>query len=271
MDTLLAQAEPLWLQLQALRPGISVEVLPSCTSTNTLLLDRARRGEASACLLAAQSQTAGRGRNGRPWFAEPEAALTFSLALPLAPADWQGLSLMAGVVLAQALDPAGRHIGLKWPNDLWLRDTAGPGRKLGGILVETVAVAEQRVVVVGVGINVRPLPADADTAAFASGYACVQEFDACASAASTLLRVAPPLLAGLLQFEQQGLAPWRAGFAARDLLAGQPLQLSGAATQQGIGAGIDEHGALLLRDGQGGAALHRVVSGEVSVRLAQVA
>ncbi|MCK7493397.1 MAG: hypothetical protein MZW92_19855 [Comamonadaceae bacterium] len=76
-------------------------------------------------------------------------SLTFSLALPLAPADWSGLSLAVGVSLADSLHP---QVRLKWPNDLWLDQ-----RKLGGILVETASHGDgqlQRTVVIGVGINI---------------------------------------------------------------------------------------------------------------------
>src|SRR5436305_15350183 len=92
-----------------------------------------RAADLQPCLLVAEHQTHGHGRNGRVWQAAPGASLTFSLALPLAPKDWSGLSLAVGVALAQALDPpqAGAaasdapRIGVKWPNDLWLPD--GPG------------------------------------------------------------------------------------------------------------------------------------------------
>ena len=63
-----------------------------------------------------------------------------SLGLPLAPADWSGLSLAVGLSVAQSLQPQlpvpgseRPRIGLKWPNDLWIDGD----RKLGGILIET--------------------------------------------------------------------------------------------------------------------------------------
>ena len=84
----------------------------------------ARQADTQPCLLVAEHQTAGRGRLGRSWQSARGASLTFSLALPLAPRDWSGLSLAVGVALAEALQPAGRdapwRLGLKWPNDLWL-------------------------------------------------------------------------------------------------------------------------------------------------------
>src|SRR5512134_364763 len=151
-------SEALWSELSALLPGLSIEVVARCESTNTVLVERARRsggladaapsrpgeleppisgpmplaastplgrraGDTQPCLLVAEQQTRGRGRWGRSWQSSAGASLTCSLALPFAPPDWSGLSLAIGVALADALDAAGPSgeqpwIGLKWPNDL---------------------------------------------------------------------------------------------------------------------------------------------------------
>ena len=63
-----------------------------------------RAGDTQPCLLVAEHQTLGRGRQGRSWLAHAGASLTFSLGLPLAPRDWSGLSLAVGVALADALE-----------------------------------------------------------------------------------------------------------------------------------------------------------------------
>jgi BirA family biotin operon repressor/biotin-[acetyl-CoA-carboxylase] ligase len=267
--------------LQALLPGLAIEVLPSVGSTNDHLLEPVRtrderRLDAAAGaprrttdlqprLLVAERQTAGRGRRGRRWHSAPGASLTFSLALPLQPRSWSGLSLAVGVALADALDPAdgaAPRIGLKWPNDLWLREAPGRGRKLGGILIETAPVGTQRLAVIGIGLNVSlqaPQP-DLD-----SGFACLQELDSTLDAPAALWRVAAPLLRALRCFERHGLAPFRPAYARRDLLDGQPVTTTDPAAPEGMAAGIDDDGALCVRVG---AALRRVVGGEVSVRSA---
>jgi BirA family transcriptional regulator, biotin operon repressor / biotin---[acetyl-CoA-carboxylase] ligase len=270
--------EGLWLALEPLQPGLSVEVLPEIASTNTALLARARAGDTQGCLLVAQRQTAGRGRMGRQWWAEPGQALTFSLGLLLAPAPgvaWGGLSLAVGLALAEALDPAGDHVGLKWPNDLWTRP--GPAgvpagdRKLGGILIETqlptgadtpaaTLATAARWVVIGVGLNIRPAPTAA-AAEFRTPPACVQEWHPQASAGTVLHRVAPALLRAVQAWAQHGLAPLQARYAARDVLAGRALQ---AGALQGTADGLDADGALRLRDASGH--VHALHSGEVSVR-----
>jgi BirA family biotin operon repressor/biotin-[acetyl-CoA-carboxylase] ligase len=293
-------AEALWESLQPLLPGISVEVLARVESTNTRLLERARAvggdpdtpvtrpgdldalaspartphgrrsGDVQPCLLVAEQQTRGRGRLGRGWVSHVGASLTFSLSLPLAPVQWGGLSLAVGLALAEALDPLAEgcapRIGLKWPNDLWLLDATGnpaAGRKLGGILIETISVGALRMCVVGVGLNVAPQPMAHE--GLSHGYACLQELDPACSAPQALQRVALPLVQALRRFEAEGFAPLAAAYGRRDLLRGHAVQVSGAEPLQGRAAGVDEQGALLL---QRGGVVDRVVSGEVSVRLA---
>src|SRR6516225_3402785 len=131
-----------------------IEVVPSTGSTNADLLARALRGQPEGVLLAAEEQTAGRGRMGRTWVSPPCAALTFSLLLhPAVPPARRGwLSLLAGVAVAAAVaDVTGVEARLKWPNDV----LAGEG-KLAGILAEAAGDA----VVVGIGLNVSTEPAE---------------------------------------------------------------------------------------------------------------
>ena len=278
------QADALAQHLQPLLPGAVVEVLASCTSTNTLLVDRARAlgAEPAPTLLVAEEQTQGRGRLGRTWVAAAGASLTFSLALPLAPRDWSGLSLAVGLALAEALapGPAGMSgpsgipgIGLKWPNDLWLVDAAHAqgGRKLGGILIETVSVGPVRICVVGVGLNVRPLlprlgPPHAPTLAdsLAGATASLHELDPRANAPEVLALVALPLARALRSFEREGFAPLAARYAERDLLRGQPVRTTLPHAASGVAEGVDAQGALVLR--VHGERRERILSGEVSVR-----
>lgn len=254
-------AETLWEQLEPLVPGLNVEVVAEADSTNTRLLERARAGDAGACLLVAERQTAGRGRMGRHWESSPGTSLTFSLALPLAPVDWSGLSLVVGVALAEALHP---QLRLKWPNDLWLLSGSdgARGRKLGGILIETAMAADRRVAVIGVGLNVRDVQ---DDPAAEVGRAALAELDARAGAPATLLQVARPLLQAVLAFEREGFAPWLARYAARDALAGRSVRLLPAQgpAVEGTVEGVNSQGGLLVHTAAG---LSTITSGEVSVR-----
>src|SRR5687767_16036938 len=111
-------------------PGVAVRVVERCTSTNDLALKAQ-----SPVLVAAEEQTAGRGRRGRRWHSAPGAGVTFSLGRRIRRPvrELAALSLVAGVAATRALRALGvRTAALKWPNDLVV-----DGAKLGGILVET--------------------------------------------------------------------------------------------------------------------------------------
>lgn len=268
-------AEGLWRQLRPMLGDLGVEVLHSVGSTNTALLERARqsagRRQANVIpyLLVAESQTRGRGRLGREWHSQAGASLTFSFGMPYAPADWSGLSLAVGVALADALEPDAAtppRLALKWPNDLWLRDPQAPagGRKLGGILVETVGLGERRLCVVGVGLNItgQRLPG-----ALSHGQADVSELQPGITAPQALHQVAVPLVLALLRFQAEGFAPFAAAFDRRDLLKGQPVTTTSANLPAGLALGVDAHGALLVSEPEAPYSVRALTSGEVSVRL----
>ncbi len=258
-------AEDLWLALVAQQPGLTVEVLPEIDSTNTELMRRARAGHTEPVLLVAETQTAGRGRLGRPWHGEVGHALTFSLGLMLQPTDWSGLSLAVGLSLARSLDPQGElGVRLKWPNDLWGQrpQTAFGWGKLAGILIETAAPMgtshdQGRYCVVGVGINIAP-PAAGGLSTAPLG---LQDLQPGTTAPQALLKVAEPLRATLLAFERSGFAPLQPAFNARDALHNLPVTLSDG--RKGVARGVDASGALLVDTAQGQEAIS---SSEVSVR-----
>ena len=281
-------AEALWQQLVPLLPGLSVEVVHTARSTNTALLERARAVpdtspgaldvivrssvesgafgrraiDLQPCLLVAEHQTAGRGRQGRAWQSSLGASLTFSLALPLVTADWSGLSLAVGVALAEALEGPGGNarIGLKWPNDLWLLGGQNATRKLGGILIETVAAGSQRLAIIGIGLNVQQF----DAREVNTGFAPLNEFDAAATPPAVLARIALPLVQALKRFEREGFASFAERFAARDVLIGRQVTTTLADVPHGTARGVSPQGELLVETASG---VQRVASGEVSVRL----
>src|SRR5580692_3196149 len=90
------------------RPGglwHRVEVKAVTGSTNADLLALAAAGAPEGVVLAAEEQSAGRGRLGRAWVSPPRAALTFSLLLrpSVPPARLGWLTLLTGVAVASAV------------------------------------------------------------------------------------------------------------------------------------------------------------------------
>ena len=120
----------------------AVEVSSTTASTNADVVAAVAQGAPEGLVVTTEHQTAGRGRLGRSWHSAAGDSLTFSLALPYAPADWSGLSLAVGVALADALDPEGHAIGLKWPNDLWLRDGSLQGTPGAALTVYPARVSD---------------------------------------------------------------------------------------------------------------------------------
>ena len=271
-------AEQIWQAVVPWLPDFSVEILPEIDSTNTELMRRARAGRTEPVLLVAEHQSAGRGRMGRQWHSPPGSSLTFSLGLPLAPADWSGLSLAVGVSLAESLAPlSSADVRIKWPNDLWL----GSG-KLAGILIETAGAGPSRFAVIGVGINLHepaeqwrppagtqgtlpaamPAAAPAWLAQAAPVHAPVgASVGAPVGAPQVLGAVAGALVHDVLRFEREGWAAFAPRFAQRDVLRGRAVQLSDG--RSGLACGLSAQAALRVQTPRG---IEEVHSGEVSVR-----
>jgi BirA family biotin operon repressor/biotin-[acetyl-CoA-carboxylase] ligase len=235
-------------------PGVEVRVVERCTSTNDLL---AKAPAQKTLLVAAEEQTAGRGRRGRRWHSAPGAGATFSLARRIRrPArELAALSLVAGVATARALRALGvRQAALKWPNDLVVGDA-----KLGGILVETRGAGGSAHAVIGIGINCRRSPGL--EARLRRRVAFLDEFVSL-SRNEVIHATASALLAALDAFEEHGLGALRGEWEALDAYAGQRLRvrLANGRTLSGIASGLAEDGSLQLRTRQG---LRAIVSASV--------
>ncbi len=133
---------------------VRLEIVDEVDSTSTQLLARAAAGAPSGTCLAAEWQSAGRGRRGRSWVCALGGSLTFSLLwrFERGAAQLAGLSLAVGIAVARALAACGvERVQVKWPNDLVV-----DFRKLAGILVETSGEMQgPSVAVIGVGVNYR--------------------------------------------------------------------------------------------------------------------
>ena len=232
-----------------------------------------RRGAAAPDLsmVLAETQSAGRGRRGRRWLSPPGLNLYLSCLkrFDTGFAALSGLSLALGVIVLRTLEALGiAGAGLKWPNDVL---AAAPGLapgKLAGILVELSGEYQGPcAAVIGIGLNLRLTDALREQA----GQPACDLATLAGGTPPDRNRVAAALIAalteGLRQFEREGFAAFVDEYARHDLLRDRALRLSGAGGERdGIGAGVDGRGALLLRLPHG--ELQRVDSADVTVRRA---
>ena len=145
------------MNLRRLRPALGAGLpapvlLEETDSTNRVARELAARGAPHGTLVAADRQTAGRGRRGRTFFS-PEGGIYMSLLLrpTLAPEELTLLTPMAAVAVSRTVDALCRvSTGIKWVNDILL-----DGKKLCGILTER---CPDGAVVVGIGLNHRTPP-----------------------------------------------------------------------------------------------------------------
>ncbi|HSL93265.1 MAG TPA: biotin--[acetyl-CoA-carboxylase] ligase [Bacillota bacterium] len=236
----------------------TVEYLSQCSSTNTLLKERAASGAPEGAVLVTNHQTEGRGRRGRQWTDIPDGALLFSVLFrpPLPPTRLMPLTLIMGVAVAQALSSLGVSCTLKWPNDILVN-----GFKLSGILTEISGELDHTdYAVVGIGINVRGQP---DLVEY--GATSLEE------------HIQPPGRAEILAVVLAEIARYYTGFLAGDTLSILDRWETMSATLHrevvahtpsgdihGTAIGVDADGALIVRTGDGE---HIVIStGEVSLR-----
>ncbi len=239
-------------------PGVQVRVVERCASTNSVLLE----GRQHPVLLAAEEQTAGRGRRGRSWSAPLGTGLCLSVGWQFSgmPAGPGPLTLAVGVAVRRALERvAGVSIALKWPNDLVFDE-----RTLGGILVEGGGEHGGPVrAVIGIGINGNWKAADFPWLLAAIMTSLRQlsgnrPIDHSALLGAFLARLEPryeALLAG--KFDA-------AGWTATQITTGRQVVVdAGGESILGKATGVDpESGALLLaRDGK---TILSIDSGEVT-------
>lgn len=237
--------------------GWQLTVVASTGSTNADLLAAAATGAADRTVLAAEVQTGGRGRLDRRWSSPSGAGLTFSMLLrPTAPVTaWGWLPLLAGLALSRTVGTGAR---LKWPNDLLLGPEDG---KVAGILAQ----AADGAVVVGVGLNVSlsaaELPVPTATSLALQGVTALDRSALLARFLTEFDTVLNRWLAAGADAQASGLAAeYRDGCQT----IGQRVSVElPDRTVQGLAAGVDPAGRLVLQPDGGGGAL-AIAAGDVT-------
>ena len=204
-------------------------------------------------VVTAKRQTEGRGRLGRKWQGF-EGNLFMSLAMP---ADWANLNIyvfMSSLTLFNIINKLKFNINvkleLKWPNDVLLN-----GAKISGILLEKAA---RDYLIVGVGVNVKASPQPGETPYQTTNLAaCGFDIDRL-----ELLRY---YLAewnhNLEIWKQQGAAVIKDMWLKNAKGLNEEITVNlGKRIENGIFVGVDDNGALLLKQGEN---VMKILAGDI--------
>jgi BirA family biotin operon repressor/biotin-[acetyl-CoA-carboxylase] ligase len=243
--------------------------LDETDSTNRVAADLARDGAEHGTTVVAEGQTAGRGRLGRSFFSPPYANLYTSIVLrpaldtARAPTAILAVAIAVADTVAAFVDDDGA-VEIKWPNDVLLG-----GRKTSGILMEMGAEATRvRHLVLGVGVNLNVARESfpPEFRAIATSLAAhrgrpVARVDFAAALYDNLEAV-------LDRHAHDGFDAVRPRFEARFRMRGRRVRVldavgGGAGAIDGIAAGIDADGALVVERDDG--RRERVVAGDVTI------
>jgi BirA family transcriptional regulator, biotin operon repressor / biotin---[acetyl-CoA-carboxylase] ligase len=227
-----------------------VEVLVETDSTNSYLIREGPSDGFAGRVCLAETQTAGRGRRGKRWISPFGANLYMSLLWRSnqRPSDTARLSLLIAVAVADALTAMGaRGLALKWPNDVLWR-----GKKLSGILLETVGATNGGHIVIGIGVNInmsefRDIEIDQPWTDLATVlYGNVPSRNLLAA------RLLDAIVTTICSFERGGGKNLQHVWRRYDSIYGQVVEVqTHNGRQRGKALGIDVEGRLIIQiDGQ---------------------
>lgn len=238
---------------------VNVIVKPSTVSTNTDGRELIKSGLTTPALIVADSQTGGRGRQGKS-FLSPEGGLYMSLVLraniPIERA--MGATSCSGVCVCRAVEKlCSAKCGIKWINDIYLDE-----KKLCGILAESVndySTMISKYLVVGIGVNIDSTPEVTDSSVRAISLAeagfTVSKEELCANITKELLEAYNNKFDFTLYLEE---------YKKRSVILGREISFTeNGVTKPCVAKDITDSGALVvLCEG----AEKTLASGEVSVR-----
>ncbi len=229
-------------------------------STNAFMLSHVNE-LSSGDICIAEFQSAGRGRRGRTWVSPYGCHLYTSLYWKFTQGLVQamGLSLVVACSLVTALrelDVDG--IGVKWPNDIYLNH-----KKLAGILIEMSGQADSECdLVIGIGINLSMSTAQADR--IDQPWSDLSQQEHYLDKTTLMIKLHRQLIKDLTLFSSEGLKAFQQRWHDVDLFDGKAIQLTmGEKIEEGICCGIDEQGAILLKQDDN---INAFVGGEISMR-----
>ena len=247
------------LLLEALKDNGVCSWVVRCFNQIESTMDQARLlsdevGPDSPALVMAARQTSGRGRQGRKWVSPAEGFFATYVFKSVEDFNPSGFTLAISCAVRQTLMELGCECALKWPNDVLSYD----GRKLCGILVESLSAGAGRLVLCGIGLNIAGEPAEAVDSV------SVQTLTGRTLSPVTIgERLGRRLFTVWRDFTKEGFPPFRDLWLENALFRGRTLRIdTGHEVVEGIFSGVSLSGALILHSALGA---REISSGHVTV------
>ncbi|MFC1668012.1 biotin--[acetyl-CoA-carboxylase] ligase [Chlamydiota bacterium] len=236
----------------------------SVPSTNDIAYELALNGAEEGTVVLAEYQTGGKGRLGRKWHAPTGKDILFSLVLrpSLEPYYITLLTVMSAIAVGECLQKelTTVPVAIKWPNDICIN-----GKKICGILLEQKAEIDKiDFVIIGIGLNVNTEKEDfsQELTESAISLKIIQN--------KTIERIdLTRKLISYLDEKYQMIKEERFAELREEWLSFSNTHEKRIIIKQGKGIlegdaiGIDEKGALLLREDNG--IIHTVLSGDLQL------
>jgi BirA family biotin operon repressor/biotin-[acetyl-CoA-carboxylase] ligase len=257
---------PLWKDRLDKLPLGELHLFSEVGSTNQEAEKLIHAGAAPFSLVVADSQTAGRGRQGRAWITRPGQALAFSWILypekgRIQPEILGRINGLGALAVAETLQVEyGLASEIKWPNDVLIG-----GKKVAGILVEVHWNGCQLLdVILGIGINVgrKAIPPDTQFDFPATSLEVVTDQEV--NRLDLLESILRSLLKWYRRLAEPGLiTAWNDRLAYKNQLVS--LTSPRGPLTEGKVYKVEEDGSLTLEIG--GTAKRQYHSGEIQMRL----
>ncbi len=235
-------------------------------STNEEAKRLALSGGQHGAVCWAKKQTHGKGRLNRQWVSEEgNLYCSFLLKPKHLVADFAQIPFVAALAVARAINPVFEEkatIALKWPNDILLN-----GKKLGGILVETVdAQSSSPWVIVGIGLNIEHFPKDTSLPATSLKDAGVEII----SAKIILSRIMNCFFPLMDEWEDKGFDSIKEEWERYAAYVDEKVSFTqNDSISEGTFIGINEDGECIIEDSNN--QRHTFQAGDLTLRKAHVA
>ncbi|MCV2528640.1 MAG: biotin--[acetyl-CoA-carboxylase] ligase [Candidatus Lightella neohaematopini] len=243
---------------------IKLIVIPIINSTNKYLVNKLSNIYDKCYVCVSEYQTNSIGRNGKKWINSFGNSLCLSICWLLnKPLLFNTISIVISIILVNLLKKLGiKNIGIKWPNDLYLKN-----KKLAGILVESIISNNNLYIIIGIGIN---LNMSNNSLLYKLGGNWINLIDAGIIINRNILtaKIINSIYYGLLFFERNGFNYFFSLWKKLDIFFNYPVLLCNNFYSNsfiyGINRGINQYGAILIETNN---VVHAYYSGSLYLKI----